>query len=429
MLNIQNILVEHFHRLKCANFYLLFDTPFADIASVRVHLRPTEINVVLSDTRTVTIALASIAMEIQINSLSLLIVRGNLISFRINTSTCDSFRTEIVPLGGVDENAVTDNTYQLHLNVEPNEDFKIVCDTCSGPLTESLCFRRVLELPSENMDLNEWFCHRPHDSKAAQPEPSHQGQHHHHHDHRCGSSDDTGAKDSNDKYNVTKFTPADGDLLYGNFFLLVQLQKLQNISVDSTSQMIHCRRCFKHVGETIKNQSARIWNGNVRMHRGDVSSRRIFAGASDFMNFLFMVDRIFKDFQMLGRQSQKLLFEAQDFSGVAKFLFIHLMAKTVEIYQMENANESNIDYITLVRIEGTKCLFRCEQNADQALLQFWQNDVNVVSAQLSIEMLECVVDRLEDYSKFVPETYRMNNGFCLSYLCRDRSTNDVDQSN
>lgn len=418
MLNIQNILVEHFHRLKCANFYLLFDTPFVDVASVRVHLRPTEINVILSDTHTVTIALASIAMEIQINSLSLLIVRGNLISFRINTSTCDSFRAEIFPLRSVeDENASSDPTFQLNLNVGANDEFKIICDTCSGPLTESLCFRRVLELPSENMDLNEWFCHRPHDNKASAPEPSHQ-----HHQHQCQPSDSSfETKDSSAKYNVTKFTPADGDLLYGNFFLLVQLKKMQNIRVDSNSQMIHCRRCFKHIGETIKNQSARLWNGNVRMHQNDVS-RRLFVGTCDFMNFLFMVDRISNDFKLLGRQSQKLLFEAHDFSGVAKFLFIHLMAKTVEIYRMENDADPVIDYITLIRIEGTKCLFRCEQNADQALLQFWQNDVNVVSAQLSIEMLECVVDRLEDYSKFVPETYRMNNGFCLSYLCRDSHT-------
>lgn len=420
MLNIRNILVEHFQRLKCANFYLLFDTPFVDIASVRVHLRPTEINVVLNDARTVTIALASIAMEIQINSLSLLIVRGNLISFRINTSSSDNFRAEIYPLRGVDEDAAADDPLQLQLNVNSNDKFGIVCDTCSGPLADLLCFRRVLELPSENMDLNEWFCHRPHDSTAEPPEPSHQS-----HQHQCQSSDDAEATDSTNKYNVTKFTPADGDLLYGNFFLLVQLKRMQNISVDATSRMIHCRRCFKHVGETIRDQSARIWNGNVRMRRNDVS-RRLFAGASDFMNFLFMVERISKDFQLLGRQSQKLLFEAQDFSGVAKFLFVQMMAKTVEIYQMENAADSVGDYITLVRIEGTKCLFRCEQNADQALLQFWQNDVNVACAQVSIEMLECVVDRLEDYSKFVPETYRMNNGFCLSYLCRESNSDDAE---
>lgn len=418
MLNIQNILVEHFHRLKCANFYLLFDTAFVDIASVRVHLRPTEIRVRLNDTRIVTIELASIAMEIQINSLSLLIVRGNLISFRINTSTCDSFQREIVPLQCVDENATADSTLQLDVNVDANEEFNIICDTCSGPLTGTLCFRRVLELPSENMDLNEWFCHRPHDSRSAPPEPSH------HNPQQCShTSDAAKTKDPNEKYNVTKFTPADGDLLYGNFFVLVQLKKMRNISVDANSQMIHCRRCFKHIGESIKNQSARLWNGNVRMHRNDVS-HRLFGGVSDFMNFLFIVDRISKDFQLLGRRSQKLLFEAQDFSGVAKFLFIHLMAKTVEIYQMENSADINEDYITLVSIEGTKCLFRCERNSDQALLQFWQNDVNVVSAQLSIEMLECVVDRLVVYSKFVPETYRMNNGFCLSYLCRDSIANN-----
>lgn len=418
MLNIRNILVEHFHRLKCANFYLLFDTAFVDVASVHVHLRPTEIDVILSDTRTVTIALASISMEIQINSLSLLIVRGNLISFRINTSTCDTFRTEIYALkceGDVERVDSGDNssTLQLKLYAKAGEEFKLICDTCSGPLTGSLCFRRVLELPSDNMDLNEWFCHRPHDDKAAPPEPSHRS-----HTQHCHASNIDTPIDPKEKYNVTKFTPADGDLLYGNFFVLLQRNQLANINVDTNNQMIHCRRCFKHVGEMIKDQSARMWNGNVRMLNDCMPSQRMFDGESDFNNFQFIIDRISNDFRLLGRQSQKLLFEAQAFNGTTKFLFVQLMAKSVDIFQAEPSNGPINDHITLSRIDGTKCLYRCEQNADQALLRFWQNDVNVVSAQVSIEMLECVVDHLENYSNFVPETYRMNNGFCLSYLCR-----------
>lgn len=414
MMKLENVLIEHFPRLKCANFFLLFNTPFSNITAVKVHLRPGEILIHLDENRVIKIDFATISIEIQINSLSLLIVKNNLISFRINTSTLDHFHEELLPCTHIQPLNV--EALKLILNIKPNESFRILCDNCNGPLTNFHSFRRVLELPSENMDLNEWFCHKPH-AKATSPEPSHQ--HHHSRQHQANT-----AAESNEKYNFTKFTPSQEDLLYGNFFALFNLKNFTNINIDSNSLMIYCQRCLNHIGESLKGKTAKLWNHNFKIITtnseinciDEIHSTRLFVGDTLFVNFLVVVDRISKDFQMLGCQSQKILFEAQNFNGSVKFLFLHVMAKNLELYQM--CDESEFDRISMKRIDGTKCLFRCEQNGDQALLRFWQNDVNVVGNKLSIEMLNCVVENLNKYTKFVPENFRMNNGFCLSYLSR-----------
>lgn len=95
-MKIENILIEHFPRLKCANFFILFNKTFDDVLSVRVHLRPMEIFVRFDNDHSTTIDLESLNVRIQINSLSLLIAKDNLISFRINIAS--SFREEVLPV-------------------------------------------------------------------------------------------------------------------------------------------------------------------------------------------------------------------------------------------------------------------------------------------------------------------------------------------
>lgn len=411
-MSMENVLVEHFTRLKCANFFILFRTSFDDLPAVTVNVRETSISIENANTESIIISLESIGLQLQINTLSLLIVRHESISFRINTSTSEHFHNEILPLN--DDNKDRPPVH-LAISIEPSAAFILHCDNCTASLTDSLCFRRILELPSDNMDLSEWFCHKPHD-KCAPPEPSHTKS--------TASNTSTSCEPSSslandrDKYNCAKFVPEQEDLFYGQFFVMIDLKHFANVKIDADTDMIHCARCLKHVGERVKRKSAKIWNRNVRTTSGNDEFERIFVGNhTPFAEFVAIVERIANDFHLLGCQSQKLLCEAHDYDGCGKFLFIHVMAKNMNLYQRSNDTVGSHDnVIDLMQIDGRKCLFRCEKKSDQALLHFWQNDVNVVPVQLSIEMLNFVVERLVECSKFVPETFRMNNGFCLSYL-------------
>lgn len=386
-MKIENILIEHFPRLKCANFFILFDKNFDDVSSVRVHLRPTEIFVRFENDHSTTIELESLAVRIQINSLSLLIAKDNLISFRINIAS--SFREEILPMQSQME---AGSMKQLSLSVEPTTEFSIVCDNCSGPLSNALQFRRILELPSEQMDSNDWFCHKPETTAC-------NGQH-------------------QPVFDRSSLMPAEDDLLYGNFFALFHRKHIINIHINAQHRMIHCRRCLSHIGESVGDSLAlKLWDGNIKIIRNTENTpARLFNESNSlFHNFLVIVDRISYDYQMLGRQTLKLLFEANSSKGTT-FLFIQTMARNLEIYQMNKTDAEQTDRATMQRVDGIKCLFLCEENTDRTLVEFWQKDVNVVSANISIGMLDATVEHLHLLSKYVPEQFRMNNGFCLSYL-------------
>lgn len=402
-MRIKNILVEHFSRLKCANVFILFQTAFENVAIVKVCLRETEILIHVSEEQTFTISMNSIDLHLQIDTISTLIIKGNSISFRINTSTSEHFRKEILPLL---ETASSKQT-KLSLNIESGDKLEIVCGNCTTPLTGSLSFRRILELPSENMDLTEWFCHKPH-GKHAPPEPSHT---------KCRPPTEPcePAASTEDKYNATKFSPDNDDLFYGYFFVLIDLKHLISVNRAFGSKMIHCKRCFKHIGESVREKSAKIWNGNVEMTKGGSEPTQLFAGEHNLLaESISIVDQILNDFQMLGRQSQKILFETRALDSSEKFVFIHVMSRNVVLFQGYVNNES--DEIDLSPIDGIKCLFKCETNPNHPLVHFWENDANVVSIQISIEMMDCVLRQLNLCTKFIPEAFRVNSGFSVSYL-------------
>ncbi|XP_031620443.1 uncharacterized protein LOC116338983 [Contarinia nasturtii] len=394
-MKIENILIEHFPRLKCANFFILFDQNFADVSSVRVHLRSMEIFVHFDNTHSTTIDLELLNINIQINSLSLLIAKDNLISFRINTAS--SFREEILPINVATTDV--DTMKRLKLNVCTDMEFSIVCDNCSGPLTNLLRFRRILELPSENMDSNDWFCHKP-DVRL------------------CNGGNGSSSHHHQQLFNATSLIPNENDLLYGNFFALIHRSHIVNIHINSKHRMLHCKRCLSHIGECVSESAVKFWNGNVKFIQNidaKISNRLFHDSNSLFQNFLIIVDRLTYDYRMLGRQTLKLLFEANTVKGTT-FLFIQTMARNLELYQMNK--QSNLNRATMMRVDGIKCLFLSEENTDPTLVNFWQKDVNVISAYISIGMLDATVEHLHILSKYVPEQFRINNGFCLSYLSK-----------
>ncbi|KAJ6646799.1 Cuticle protein 7 [Pseudolycoriella hygida] len=67
---------------------------------------------------------------------------------------------------------------------------------------------RILELPSENLDLSEWFCHKHQSSETPDTnDPIH----------------------TKGKFNFAKFKPRDTELLFGQFFFLFNATKLTNL--------------------------------------------------------------------------------------------------------------------------------------------------------------------------------------------------------
>lgn len=406
-MNTPNILIEHLPRLQCANFFLLFKNPFADNASVNVHLKSNCIIAYFDGdaSKKITIELQSVGLQIQINSLSLLIVKKNLVSFRVNTSK--EFYNEILPVGPSVDALNNYSSPKLELNVRPNDKLKIICDNCSAVLSDLLSFRRLLELPSENMDQSDWFCHK-HPPPNSQTKSSSD-------DHSCHYQTKERCETSN---NFSDHLQDECDLLYGNFYILLNLDVFKHILFDDQKKVVHCRRCLKHLGEYQRDKTVKLWDNNVKVKlstKEENTSMSFFRSQSLFKNFIFILEKVLSDFQALGYQMQKLLFNAKHLDGSTRYLFIQIVTKKLELFRTKKTNvDENI--ISLRHISGLKCLFRSETNSDQALLRFWQNDINVSGGQISIEMFDCVVEQLLKYSEFVPERFRENNGFYLSYV-------------
>lgn len=416
-MNTPNILIEHMPRLQCANFFLLFKNPFADNASVNVHLK-TNCIVVYFDgdhTNQMSIELASIGLQIQINSLSLLIVKKNLVSFRVNTSK--EFHNEILPMSTVDAL----NNYsspKLELNVCPNDVFKIFCGNCSAILTDFLTFRRLLELPSENMSQSDWFCHRGAPKQPSKSSNDESASHSCQHEVHTHEQNDTNA-------NFCDRVQDGCDLLFGNFYILLSFDVLKSVLLDEQTKVVHCKRCLKHLGESQRDKTIKLWDINfkIQLSAKEESTPKpntnfctsFFRSQSLFKSFVLILQKVISDFHALGYPIQKLLFNAKNLDGATKYLFIQMVTKNLELFMTKDTNVRQ-NVISLRHTSGLKCLFRSEINSDQALLRFWQNDINVSGGQISIEMFDCVVEQLLRYSEFVPERYRENNGFFLSYV-------------
>lgn len=412
-MNVSLALVEHSPRLQCANFFILFSESFVDSSTIKINLKSDCVIISLKEHDThdqIVIDLTSVGLQININSLCLLIIKNNLVSFRVNTN---NFQNELVLLSAPKDDSTNFSTYKPKLNIHTENSFRVICANCTAQLSDLLKFQRFLELPSENMDISDWFCHR-----RAQPSKDELKN-------NCNHSE-TDTEDIHSKSEATSLNRCvrNNDLLYGNFCIEINIDHLKLCLIDTENKTIHCKRCFKHIGEQLESTSAaKLWDSNFKicLSASPDDSVRFFSGSSLFSKFMLIIQRILFDFQMLEHQIQKLLFHAKTSDGFTKYLFIQIVSKTFDLLKT-NENRcvsSETQKISLHRISGFKCLFRCETNADQALVCFWQRDINVSGAQISTEMFECVEKRLLTYAKCIPERYRENNGFYLSYLIDD----------
>lgn len=410
---IDQILIEYWSRLQSANFCILLSKPFTDVQSVKIHLRDSQIYLSynsseLCQMQTITIDLTKF-FNIKTHSLSLLMIKTNYLSFRINTTnTLNNFDEELlrrpVELNGNCKRKVSKP------NVLPKELIQLICSNCTAPLTKLMSFQRVLELPSENLDVSDWFCHKTHDT----------------------AEEDT-------KFNFTKFEPRTMDLLYGQqFFILLNAEHLQNLKTKCDS--IHCKRCLQYVGDNIpKKKSMKLWNENVKVQH-DTNVKPLFGSqrTSILDHFRTIIEQIIYDYNFLVStpqngmsQSMKILLECGNNRKSEKYLFIQIMNKNLVMLKKENENHEACmkqdSIVNLIKVTGHKVLFHVENletkketntaGTKSALVDFWQNDPSVSHSQISQKMFDCAVDNLHENSKLVPECYRScNGGFLLSYV-------------
>ncbi|XP_013184713.1 uncharacterized protein LOC106130420 [Amyelois transitella] len=323
------------------------------------------------------------------NSMSCLKFEKNTISFRILTEprTGGNFYKEIL---NSDTNESSNKKSELIINVKVDDEIKIVCSNCSNTISKNLVkFERILELPTTNLDMSEWFCHG------------------HGHDHD------------------TKFEPTlksnKDDFLYRLTFFVINNSVLSEKTnkFNAKRDIYHCNRCLAWLGLKEKG-NVKLFNSEVKMTKDDfeksVFSHKNTLGDIQTDDFIFTIEKLTQEFN-LGFQYVvmcKIILECTVATNKKQYLLIWVMDKELQV--LKNSGEHiDSEKIKLQSSFLTKILYKIEFSLNDEV-ESWLADPAVVSTDVSKGMFCRGVEHLQKMSLKVPEMFRNTNGYCVSYL-------------
>lgn len=323
------------------------------------------------------------------NSMSCLKIDKNTISFRILTEPKNggNFYKELLSPKTV-ENVTKGN--ELKINVKTDSDMKITCANCSNIISNSVIkFERVLELPSVNLDMSEWFCH--------------------------------GHCHGNNSHTDIVLKPNKNDFLHRHTFFVVNNSLLSEKAnkFNSKRDIYHCNRCLAWLGLKEK-ENIKIFNSEVNMQENETQKRvfthKISIGDIPKDDFIYTIENIIREFD-LGFQYTvmcKILLECKISASKKQYLLVWVMDKELQV--LRNKGEHILsDKIELQSTFLTKILYKVELSLND-VVESWISDPAVVSTDISKNMFNRGVEHLEEMSMKVPELFRNANGYFVSYL-------------
>ncbi|CAH2098645.1 unnamed protein product [Euphydryas editha] len=324
------------------------------------------------------------------NSMSCLKIEKNTISFRVLTEPKNggNFYAEYISVETENKEIKVE---KMNVNLKTESDVKFLCANCSNIISDNFVkFDRILELPSTNLDMSEWFCHG----------------HGHGHGH-------TSQKD------VLK--PKKLDFLHRLTFFVVNNNILSEKvnKFNSKRTVYHCNRCLAWLGlknkDTVKlyNADIKILDNNIEKHVFSHNNSIDDVSADDF---IYTIESMTREFN-LGLQYTmmcKIVLECTMSATKKQYLLIWVMDRELQVLRnIENKNEN--DKVMLQSSFLTKILYKIESEMNDEV-ETWLSDPTVVSTDISKSMFCKGIDHLEHMSLKIPECFRYTNGYCISYL-------------
>lgn len=324
------------------------------------------------------------------NSMSCLRIDKNTVSFRILTEPKNggNFYTELLTTGKPENSVKKQN---LKINIKISEELKIVCSNCSNVLSDGCVkFDRILELPSANLDMTEWFCHG------------------HSHGHGHGNEADVVIKQNK------------LDFLYRLTYFVIDRSILSEKSnkFNSKREVYHCSRCLAWLGLKIKD-TVRLYNSEVKVHNNE-KEVHIFSYENQPDNvhvndFIQTIESITEDFK-IGFQYAvmcKIVLECTISAAKKQYLLIWIMDKELQV--LKNKENVTNNKIELKSSFVTKILYKIELALNEEV-ENWLTDPVVVNTEISKNMFSEGIEHLQKMASKVPESFRNSNGFHVSYL-------------
>ncbi|XP_049707490.2 uncharacterized protein LOC126056881 [Helicoverpa armigera] len=327
------------------------------------------------------------------NSMSCLKIDKSTISFRILTEPKNggNFYKELLSANNFDSPA---KGSVLKLNVKAGEELKLTCANCSNVVSGNCVkFDRVLELPTANLDMSEWFCHG------------------HGHSHSHGETPQP--SDGVIKPNKT-------DFLYRLTFFVVNNSVLSDKTnkFNSKREVYHCNRCLAWLGLKDKD-TVKLYNSEIKLQQNNAETV-VFAHKTvqdiHTDDFIYTIEYMTREFN-LGFQYTvmcKIVLECTISATKKQYLLIWVMDKELQVLR-NNVDTILNDKIELQSTSVTKILFKVEFCMNEEV-ESWVSDPGVVTTEISKGMFSNGLAHLQKMSQKVPESFRNSNGYCVSYL-------------
>ncbi|XP_045781239.1 uncharacterized protein LOC123878173 [Maniola jurtina] len=323
------------------------------------------------------------------NSMSCLKIEKNTVSFRILTQPKNggNFYSEIISTNDLTKEIKVD---KLRINFDSKDDIKIVCANCSNVISDGFVkFDRILELPTANLDMSEWFCHGHSHGSTSTPQ------------------DDV-------------LQPNTLDFLYRLTFFVVNntilSDKVNKFNCKRT--VYHCNRCLAWLGVKNKN-TVKLYNSDVKIHH-DSNVKHIFSHEEPTQNvtiddFIYTVESLTREFNVGLQYTMmcKIVLECTTSVTEKQNLLIWVMDKELQV--LRNEQKINSQRVVLKSSFLTKILYKIELELNDEV-ETWLADPGAVSSDISKSMFSQGLHHLEQMSLKVPECFRYTNGFTVSYL-------------
>jgi len=397
-MQLNKVMVEYRPRLQSANVFIVFTNKinFSN-NNLKINIKPTKIVININCNHYVYEINTHPYFYCHVNSLSSLNIDDNNISFRINTNQ-ESFQHELINEQSAISTVKT-NPKKININIKENQMIEIICSNCKNLLVERFVFKRVLPLPSDNMDMSEWFCHK-----------------HHSNDEDC-----------NESISLEKLQPSNcEDLFYGHFYILIKSLIFNNYRNDN--KLVYCDRCLQLLGENnLGNGTTQLWNENCLLRTISKEIIPLFNDISSAIkvNFFNLLKTLCYEnnfeFQTGGfKITYKFLIE----TNFNNFILLDVIERNLNLFTVNciktdqnNNNNKNDNKFNLNKCHSYKVLFKNinkEDNND--LLKLWQEDNTIITVTISLKMFKEISTELNNNSFSIPLHFRYNNLFTLSYL-------------
>lgn len=356
---IKTLVLEVRPRLQSVNVFMQLEN-FIDNEQVKINLNENSFEI--SSSNFLSIVINCPDLNILSESLSSIQNVNNSISFRFSTTGNDlgSFKREIL----INNEENTSNTSNNETFFATDTCYSIQCINCTRNLNDSIKFRRVLPLPSENCDPNEWFCHN--------------------HKHE-------------NQNNTFSLNPKENDLFYSNCY--VHLNKSNIDSIRISGKVLVCKYCLNWLGLKENDDTLKLWSNTIQFSNG------INYYKTKSLTDVFNV--INENIKHILFNSAKVILNCQSSSKKLDTLLMWIIEKKMTIYFSKETHLHK-------KYNVAKVLYKIvdENNLENQ----WKNDSSVQVIDVSKSMLVDVLKHLHYFNRVFPKQFSTTNDFLVSYL-------------